>query len=228
MNKAVIVTAVLVNAVAQAQQPKPVPERALVDRYCIGCHSAALKSGGLVLEKLDVTHAGDAPETWEKVIRKVRAGMMPPSGVPRPDRAALDSFAANLEIQLDRAAASKPVPASPALHRLNRTEYANAVRDLLALEVDAATLLPADDSSEGFDNIAAALAITPALVERYTSAAVKVAKLAVGNTLVSASTATYRAAPDYSQAMQVDGMPLGTRGGLQVRYNFPVDGDYTF
>jgi cytochrome c551/c552 len=228
MKRAVIFTAVLVTAVAQAQQAKPGPERALVDRYCIGCHSAALKSGGLVLEKLDVTHAGDAAEAWEKVIRKVRAGMMPPSGVPRPDRAALDSFAANLEMQLDRAAASRPAPASPALHRLNRTEYANAVRDLLALEVDASTLLPADDSSEGFDNIAAALAITPALVERYTAAAVKVAKLAVGDTLVSASTATYRAAPDFSQAMQVDGMPLGTRGGLQIRYNFPVDGDYTF
>jgi cytochrome c551/c552 len=229
MNKAVIFIPVLLSAVAQAQQPKqPAPERALVDRYCIGCHSAAVKSGGLVLEKLDVTHAGDAAETWEKVIRKVRAGMMPPAGVPRPDRAALDAFAANLEMQLDRAAASRTAPASPALHRLNRTEYANAVRDLLALEVDASTLLPADDSSEGFDNIAAALAITPALVERYTSAAVKVAKLAVGNTLVSASTATYRAAPDFSQAMQVDGMPLGTRGGLQVRYNFPVDGDYTF
>jgi hypothetical protein len=228
MKIAVIFAGVLVSAVAHAQQPKPAPERALVDRYCIGCHSAALKSGGLVLEKLDVTHARDAAETWEKVIRKVRAGMMPPSGVPRPDRAALDGFAANLETQLDRASASRPAPASPALHRLNRTEYANAVRDLLALEVDASTLLPADDSSEGFDNIAAALAITPALVERYTAAAVKVAKLAVGDTLVSASTATYRAAPDYSQAMQVDGMPLGTRGGLQVRYNFPVDGDYTF
>src|SRR5580658_1678557 len=112
MKKVVIFAAVLVTVVAHAQQ---VPERALVDRYCIGCHSAALKSGGLVLEKLDVTHAGDAAETWEKVIRKVRAGMMPPSGVPRPDRAALDSFAANLEMQLDRAAASKPVPASPAL-----------------------------------------------------------------------------------------------------------------
>jgi cytochrome c551/c552 len=226
---AVLIGAVLgIAQLSQSQQPTPAPERALLDRYCVGCHSAALKSGGLVLEKLDVAHAGDAAETWEKVIRKVRAGMMPPSGVPRPDRAALDSFAANLEMQLDRAAASKPAPASPALHRLNRTEYANAVRDLLALEVDASTLLPADDSSEGFDNIAAALAITPALVERYTSAAVKVAKLAVGNTLISASTATYRAAPDLSQAMQVDGMPLGTRGGLQVRYNFPVDGDYTF
>jgi cytochrome c551/c552 len=229
MKRAVIVIGVLGRAlVSQAQQPAPAPERALIDRYCVGCHSAALKSGGLVLEKLDVTHAGDAAETWEKVVRKVRAGMMPPAGVPRPDRAALDSLAANLEMQLDRAAASRPAPASPALHRLNRTEYGNAVRDLLALEVDASTLLPADDSSEGFDNIAAALAITPALVERYTAAAVKVAKLAVGDTLISATTATYRAAPDFSQAMHLDGMPLGTRGGLQVRYNFPVDGDYTF
>src|SRR5438105_2797833 len=160
MKPVVIITAVLGCAiVSQSQQPSPVPERALLERYCMGCHNPTLKSGGLILEKLDVAHAGEAAETWEKVIRKVRAGMMPPAGAPRPDRAALDSFAANLEMQLDRAAASKPAPASPGLHRLNRTEYANAIRDLLAMEVDASTLLPADDSSEGFDNIAAALAI---------------------------------------------------------------------
>ena len=229
MKRAVAIAAVLGWAiVSQSQQPATAPERALLDKYCIGCHSGAAKAGGLVLEKLDVAHAGDAAQTWEKVVRKVRAGMMPPSGAPRPERAALDSLAANLEMQLDRAALSKPAPGSPGLHRMNRTEYANAVRDLLSLDVDAATLLPADDSSEGFDNIAAALAITPALVERYTSAAVKVAKLAVGNTLVSASTSTYRVAPDFTQNTHVDGMPLGTRGGLQIRHNFPADADYTF
>ncbi len=125
-------------------------------------------------------------------MRKVRAGLMPPAGMPRPERATLDGFAASLETPLDRAAALTPNPGSHLLHRMNRTEYANAIRDLLHLDVDATTLLPADDSSEGFDNIADALRVSPALVERYTSAAVKVSRLAVGNLLLTASTATYR------------------------------------
>src|SRR5205823_1737295 len=127
-------------------------DRALVDRYCVGCHNAKSKIAGLMLDRLDPTHPGENAETWEKVVRKVRAGMMPPTGAPRPDRAALDAFAAKLETELDRAAAVKPNPGAPGLHRLNRTEYTNAIRDLLAIDIDAATLLPADDSSEGFDN----------------------------------------------------------------------------
>ena len=134
------------------------------------------------------------------MVRKVRAGMMPPSGAPRPDRAQLDAFAAKLETELDRAAALKPNPGNPGLHRLNRTEYANAIRDLLALDVDAATLLPADDSSEGFDNIADALAVSPALLERYAAAAAKISRLAVGDPLITPSTATYRVPADLSQA----------------------------
>ena len=161
-------------------------------------------------------------------MRKVRAGMMPPSGMPRPDRATLDSWTAKLETELDRAAAAKPNPGSTGLHRLNRTEYTNAIRDLLAIDVDGSTLLPADDSSEGFDNIADALAVSPALIERYVAAAGKISRLAVGNMLITPSTVTYRAPADLSQSEHVDGLPLGTRGGMLVRHTFPLDAEYSF
>jgi len=161
------------------------------------------------------------------VVRKVRAGMMPPSGMPRPDRSALDAFATKIEVGLDRAAAADPNPGGTGLHRLNRTEYTNSIRDLLALDIDASTLLPADDSSEGFDNIADALAISPALIERYAAAAIKISRLAVGNPLVASSTVTYRVPSDFSQRDHLEGMPLGTHGGLKVRHTFPVDAQYT-
>ena len=166
------------------------------------------------------------PESWEKAVRKIRAGMMPPAGAPRPDRATLDAFAEKLEAELDRAAAANPNPGFTGLHRLNRTEYANAIRDLLALDIDAATLLPADDSSEGFDNIADALGVSPALVERYTAAATKVSRMAVGNILTNAFTTTYRVPGDLSQTEHIDGLPLGTRGGILVHHNFPLDAEY--
>src|SRR5579884_1749999 len=169
------------------------PDQALVTKYCAGCHNDKAKTGNFSLQQLDPANAANQPEAWEKVIRKVRAGMMPPSGMPRPERKDLDAFAQRIETQLDRAAAQHTDVGRPGLHRLNRTEYANAIRDLLDLEVDVSTLLPADDSSEGFDNVAEALAISPALVERYTAASLKVSKLAVGNMLASASTITYRA-----------------------------------
>ncbi len=172
---------------AQTQStPAPSPEQALLNRYCITCHNERTKTAGLMLDKLDLTHPGQDAESWEKAVRKIRAGMMPPGGAPRPDRATLDAFAEKLEVGLDRAAAANPNPGFTGLHRLNRTEYANAVRDLLALDIDAATLLPADDSSEGFDNIADALGVSPALVERYAAAATKVSRMAVGNMLTNA------------------------------------------
>ena len=202
-------------------------DRALVDQYCLTCHNDRAKTGNLSLTGLDVSQPGDQAEVWEKVVRKVRAGLMPPSGMPRPDRAALDAFAGRLEAGLDRAAIAHPNPGSSALHRLNRTEYANAIRDLLALDIDEATLLPADDSSEGFDNIADALRVSPALVERYTAAAVKVSRLAVGNLLLSASTVTYRVPGDLQQSEHIDGLPLGTRGGTLVQHTFPLDADYS-
>jgi hypothetical protein len=203
-------------------------ERTLVNRYCIACHNERTKAGNLVLDGLDTAAPGEQPEIWEKVVRKVRAGMMPPSGMPRPERSVLDAFAQKLESGLDRAAAAHRNPGAPALHRLNRTEYANAIRDLLAVDVDVATLLPADDSSEGFDNIANALGVSPALVERYTAAAAKISRVAVGSLLVSPATTTYRTSADLSQSQHIDGLPLGTRGGLLVRHNFPVDAEYAF
>src|SRR6476646_9735627 len=168
--------------VEQIAKPQTAPiDHALLNQYCVGCHNEKTKTAGLALDKLDLEHPGADPEAWEKVVRKLRAGMMPPSGLPRPDRTTLDAWTAKLEAALDRAAAANPNPGSTGLHRLNRTEYTNAIRDLLAIDVDGSTVLPADDSSEGFDNIAEALAVSPALIERYVAAAGKISRLAVGN-----------------------------------------------
>jgi mono/diheme cytochrome c family protein len=228
MKKLVFAAAVLLIGASASYEQTPSAGPALLNQYCIGCHNEKAKTGNLSLEKLDLSRPGEHADVWEKVVRKVRAGMMPPSGMPRPSRAALDAFAAQLETDLDTAASAKPNPGSKGLHRLNRSEYANAIRDLLALEVDATTLLPADDSSEGFDNIADALAVSPALIERYTSAAVKISKLAVGNMLISPSTVTYRVPADFAQTEHIEGLPLGTRGGMLVRHNFPLDAEYQF
>jgi len=211
----------------QATSQNQDPQRALMNQYCIGCHNEKANTADLKLDRLNIDRPGDNPEKWEKVVRKVRAGMMPPSGMPRPSRAALDGFAAKIEAGLDQAAAANPNPGWVGLHRLNRTEYSNAIRDLIATDIDAATLLPADDSSEGFDNIADALAISPALIERYAAAAIKISRLAVGNPLVASSTVTYRAPSDFSQRDHLEGMPLGTHGGLQIQHTFPVDAQYT-
>jgi mono/diheme cytochrome c family protein len=197
--------------------------RPLMDQYCITCHNERLKTGGLSLEGLPLD--GNA-ETWEKVIRKVRAGMMPPAGAKRPERAALDAFAGSIETAIDRAAAVSPNPGRAPLHRMNRVEYENAIRDLLALDVDSSTLLPADDSSHGFDNIADVLGISPSLLERYVAAAAKISRLAVGERDASPNQVTYSVKGDLSQNQTLDGMPLGTRGGATITHNFPVDGEY--
>ena len=165
-------------------------------------------------------------ETWEKVIRKVRAGMMPPSGMPRPEPARLDGFVTYLETSLDRAAAASPRPGRTSLHRLNRAEYANAIRDLLALDVDVTSLLPPDDESSGFDNIADVLTVSPSLMERYLSASWNISRLALGNTKITPSTATYRVKPDLSQDQHIEGLPPGTRGGALIEHTFPVDAEY--
>src|SRR5580704_10728188 len=206
----------------------PSGPEALLKRYCITCHNGVMRRGGLLLDQVDVEQPGRDPDVWEKVVRKVRAGMMPPSGAPRPDRATLDGFASTLETALDRAGAAHPNPGTAGLHRLNRTEYANAIRDLLSLDVDASALLPADDSSEGFDNVADALAVSPALLERYVAAASKISRAAVGDPLVSAATVTYRVPGDLSQRDHIEGLPLGTRGGILIQHTFPVDAEYSF
>src|SRR5262249_55031773 len=184
---------------AAAQQPSAdTPQvatgapSAVLNKYCVTCHSDKARTGGLTLEHADLVNIPKGAPTWEKVIRKVRAGMMPPPGMPRPDKATLDGFSAYLETSLDKAAVPQPKPGRATVHRLNRTEYANAIRDLLALEVDAASLLPPDDESSGFDNIADVLNVPPALMERYLSASWNISRAAVGNPGIAPSTAIYR------------------------------------
>ncbi|PYS28889.1 MAG: hypothetical protein DMG11_11045 [Acidobacteria bacterium] len=212
--------------VAGAQQPGAEP-RVFITTYCVTCHNDRLKTGQLSLEKMDFDNIPAGAEVWEKVIRKLRASAMPPQTAPkRPDQAMADAFASYLETTIDRAAAAKPNPGHATLHRLNRTEYGNAVRDVLGLEIDPTPLLPADDESYGFDNIADVLKISPSLMQRYMSASWSISRLAVGNPAIVAETATYRAKPDLSQDGHIEGLPLGTRGGLSMRHNFPLDGEY--
>jgi len=200
----------------------------LTTGYCIGCHSQRLKTGGLVLEGLDPANAPASPETWEKVIRKLRASTMPPIGMPQPDPASRQHFIASLEDQLDHAAHAHPNPGRPILHRLNRAEYANSIRDILDLTIDAASLLPPDDSAYGFDNISDALGLSPSLQEHYLSAALKIGALAVGDPHVAPGSDTWRIKQDLSQNQHIEGMPIGTIGGTHVRYNFPLDAEYVF
>jgi hypothetical protein len=183
-----------------------------------------------VLDKsrADVDNTLATADLWEKVIRKVRAGGMPPQGIPRPDQKSLDGLVSYLETSIDRASATRPNPGHATIHRLNRTEYANAVRDLLKLDVDTSTLLPADDESYGFDNIADVLKVSPALLERYLSASYNISRLAVGDMAIRADVTTYRTRPDLSQDGRVEGLPFGTRGGMAVKHNFPLDGEYVF
>lgn len=202
-------------------------QRAFLNQYCVGCHNARLKTAGLMLDRMDVSQVADKAEVWEKVVRKLRAGMMPPSGVPRPDRQTIENFTVRLETELDRSAAGKADPGAPALHRLNRTEYANAIRDILALDIDTTSLLPADDSSAGFDNNADALGVSPALMERYLGAASKISRMAVGDTAIAASEKVYAVPNDLTQDHHVEGLPFGTRGGVLIRHHFPVDGEYS-
>ena len=212
----------------QAAQAAPaVNQRELIQKYCVTCHNERAKTGGLVLENLDPQEASAHADTWEKVIRKVRGGMMPPQGMPRPDVATFDAFATSLETTLDQQALRQPNPGHKPVHRLNRTEYGNAIRDILDLEVDVTELLPPDDESDGFDNIAGALRVSPSLLEQYLAASRKISALAVG-TDRDMLTTPYRVPPDDSQEDQVEGLPLGTRGGFKFTHTFPQDATYQF
>jgi mono/diheme cytochrome c family protein len=213
---------------AQAQPSSPAVHRQTVTDYCAGCHNDRLRSGGLSLDAADLTAVSSHPDLWEKVIRKVRLGVMPPQGARRPVPAVLDSLAASLESELDTRAAARPNPGRPVLHRLNRAEYANAVRDLLGLDVDVTTLLPPDNAAFGFDNVADALGNSPALLQAYLSAARRISAVAVGDPRLTTGSQTYSARQDLSQGHQLDGLPLGTVGGLRARHTFPVDGEYEF
>ena len=213
--------------IALAQTTPPAPDGALLAKYCVTCHNERAKTGGLTLEKIDPANAPANAEIWEKVIRKLRVGAMPPSGMPKPSQGDVNAFLTSLEASLDRAYAASPNPGHATLHRLNRTEYANSIRDLLALDVDASSLLPPDDESYGFDNNADVLGVSPVLLERYVAASRKVSRMAVGDPTQGAVAQTFRARPDLSQDKRVEGLPLGTRGGLLMHYNFPLDGKYT-
>ena len=199
--------------------------RALLDQYCVTCHNARLKTANLLLDQLDLSNLGNHAEVAEKVVRRVRAGLMPPTGMRRPDQATLDAFAQWVEDAVDRSAA--PHLPAPGLHRLNRTEYANAIRDLLALQVDATKFLPPDDSTRGFDNIAGALTMSPALLEAYLSASGKISRLALG-TSTAPTQAVFDVPADTAQNHHIEGLPFGTRGGMLITHEFPADGLYSF
>jgi len=201
--------------------------RALLDQYCVTCHNERLATAGLRLDESDVEHVGAGAETWEKVVRKLRSGEMPPSGRRRPDTPTLDAFVTWLETELDREATAHPNPGRPADHRLNQFEYGNAIRDLLALEIDAASLLPADESDHGFDNIAEVLSMSPTLLERYMFAARKVSRLAVGDPAMGPAIETFNVSRGLRQDDRMsEDLPFATRGGTLIRHYFPLDGEY--
>ncbi|HUK34826.1 MAG TPA: DUF1592 domain-containing protein [Vicinamibacterales bacterium] len=206
--------------------------RATLDKYCVTCHNGRLKTGGLTLDGLDAEHPPTHPEIWEKVIRKLRTRAMPPPNAPRPDEPTYEALAGALEASIDRDALAAPHPGKLALvHRLSRTEYQNAIRDVLAIEalpkeIDYPLLLPADNSASGFDNIADLLFMSPAIMERYLGAAEKISRLAVGDTQAPVIVNRYRLHPEQWQGSRVDDLPWGTRGGLSAKTTVPVDGEY--
>jgi cytochrome c551/c552 len=223
-------TAAATSAAAQAPATaaKAFNASALVENYCVNCHSDDMHRGGLSLESFDLKHPDKNAEEAEKIIRKLRAGMMPPVGRPRPSDAELDALAASIEKGLDRVAAAHPYAGFTPLHRLNRVEYANSIKALLDLDVDAEDLLPADDMSHGFNNMADVLTVSPALLEAYISAAGKISRAAVGDLQALPVMATHMIPRVISQTRRIDGAPFGTRGGVAFEHTFPADGEYVF
>ena len=208
-------------------QPPRVEARTVLQTYCVTCHNERLKTAGLSLESITVEPIGEDAEVLEKVVQKVKTGAMPPAGRPRPDKATVEGFVSSLETALDQAALADPNPGRVSIHRLNRTEYTNAIRDLLALEIDGSSLLPADDSSYGFDNIADSLAMSPTLLDRYLIAAQTISRLAIGDSSIRPVVQSYEADAAWSQRQRMsEDLPFGTRGGFAVPHYFPVDGEY--
>src|SRR4051812_41048806 len=207
--------------------PSPISSpRQFLDRYCATCHNETLKSGGLSLVKVDLSRPGAQPELWEKVVRKLRTGVMPPPNTPQPSGADRLAILTSLETSLDAASAAKLNPGrTDTLRRLNRTEYQNAIRDLLALDIDAASLLPADESGHGFDNVNVS-DLSATLLNRYISAAQKISRLAVGSVQSSLQSDTIDVPADLTQEDQLPGLPIGTRGGVSTSYVFAQDGEY--
>lgn len=215
-------------SLANAAEAPAAPSRALLDQYCVTCHSDGARQGDLSLEAIDLSRPSAHAETLEKVVRKLRAGLMPPPRRPRPDESTVTAFVTGLEAAIDSAAAHTPNPGRPVLHRLNRTEYGNVVRDLVGLTVDGETLLPPDDMSQGYDNMSDVLTVSPALLESYISAAGKISRLALGDAEATPLVETYVVPQAVSQMRHIPGAPFGTRGGTVATHNFPADGDYLF
>jgi len=227
-----VVSLMTVSWVAYSQAPRPAAPAEVFNQYCVTCHNAKLKTAGLVIEPAELARITANPELWEKVVRKLRSTAMPPPGAPRPDAKTYDATATFLETELDRASAAKPNPGSlPLLHRLSRTEYQNSIRDLLALdtlpkELDYSLLLPSDNISSGFDNIADLLFVSPTSMERYLDAAKKISGIAVGDSEIPLMVNIHKLGPEQLQDARVDDLSFGTRGGLAIRSYFPLDADY--
>jgi mono/diheme cytochrome c family protein len=218
-------------AAAAPDRTDPTAYQEMLNRYCVTCHNERAQVPGgapLVLDTVSLADPGADAETWERVVRKLGVGAMPPLGSPTPGPAELDAFRAALAHSLDRAAAQKNLPGRYVLHRLNRTEYGHAIRDLLGVDIDVTDLLPSDGGDFGFDNIATALTTSPLLLDRYLTAALRVADLAVGDAGAEPGTSTYSISTTVTQNRHVEGLPLGTRGGVLVRHHFPADGEYVF
>ena len=229
LGAAACIAAMTVAAPPHAAAQTEAPSRALLDRYCVTCHNERLQTAGVMFDRVDVDRADLHRELFEKVARKLRSGQMPPPGRPRPEPAAINAFVTALEAELDRVGAAAPDPGRVASHRLNRTEYVNAVRDLLDLEMDGEALLPSDMAGFGFDNNADVLAMTPALMDRYITAATKVSRLAVGTLENRPAIRTYRLPNAARQEARMgEDLPFATHGGLAARHAFSLDGDYVF
>jgi uncharacterized protein DUF1592/uncharacterized protein DUF1588/uncharacterized protein DUF1587/uncharacterized protein DUF1595/uncharacterized protein DUF1585/cytochrome c len=211
-----------------ASQDSNLTNRALLDRYCVTCHNQKAATAGLMLDKLNPDKAGEDAVVWEKVVHKLRTRAMPPAGRPRPDAPSYNFLITRLETELDRAAAVKPNPGRPAIHRLNRAEYTNAIRDLLAIDIDAESMLPIDEVDQGFDNIGDALSVTPVLLERYMAAARMVGRLAIGDPKIRPFSEKYELSKFLAQDDRMsDDLPFGSRGGIAIRHYFLADGEYT-
>lgn len=221
----------LSGGIASGQTSSTMPlasQQELVSKYCVGCHNDRRPSGGFSWMKLDLADPGQNAQQAEKVIRRVRSGLMPPAGSPRPDPASAKAFVAAVGTSIDHAAATRPFAGAPDLHRLNRTQYRNSIRELLALDVDVSSLLPPDDMGRGFDNMSDAQTVTPTLVQGYVRGASKISREAIGDTQVAPTMSMYTVPKVVNQMRHVDGAPWGTRGGISVMHNFPADGDYKF
>ena len=223
-----VLSAVTVFGQAGGEVASVESQRAMVDEYCVACHNDTLNSGGFSWTEVDLAYPGRNAEQAEKVIRMLRSGMMPPAGAPRPDPATLKGLASALETRVDAVAAQQPYIDAPELHRVNRSEYRNSVRDLLGLDLDVTSLLPRDASTAGFDNMADALSVTPALMQGYIRAAETISRIAVGDPEAPAAMVSYNVPKVYNQMRHIEGTPFGTRGGMAVVHNFPADGEYVF